>query len=109
MSHKRHNFKYGYPLQRKSRYSGGGSSSITSSLQSSIHSSDGCDNPKRIAIESSKGNQSSMHIHREPNLVRQYSIMENDNRASTSIKNSIHSQAVNNTIRTPQHGNKTLK
>ena len=112
MSHKRHNFKYGYPLQRKSRYSGGGSSSMTSSLQSSIHSTDGCDNPKRVSIESLKGRQQSTQKNREQNLVRQYSITENDNRASTSFENLNRSQAVNNQIGTnhnSEYGNISMK
>jgi len=99
MSHKRHNFKYGYPLQRKLRYSGGGSSSMTSSLRSSIQSSDENDSPKRASIEYSKDNKSNVQKCRELNLVRQYSIMENDSRASNSIRTS-NPTAVNNPIST---------
>ena len=99
MSHKRHNFKYGYPLQRKLRYSGGGSSSMTSSLHSSIHSSDGSDT-KRASVESSNRNKNIMHKFGEQNSNRQYSIMENDIRASCSIEPSSHSTAVNNPIST---------
>ena len=59
---------------------------MTSSLRSSIQSSDENDSPKRASIESSKENKSNVQKFREQNLVRQYSIMDNDNRASNSIQ-----------------------
>ena len=68
---------------------------MTSSLRSSIQSSDDNDSPKRASIESSKENKSNVQKFREQNLVRQYSIMENDKRASDSIKPS-KTAAVNN-------------
>ena len=72
---------------------------MTSSLRSSIHSSDENDSHKRASIESSKEIQSNVQKCREQNLVRQYSIMENDTRASHSIETS-NPTAVNNSIST---------
>ena len=90
MSNKRHNFKYGYPLKRRMRGSFDQTCSLSSSMHSSIHS----DGSESRAIESR--HQSNRLSKRNINISRQYSILEEDTRASSSFGTPIHFKAVHN-------------
>ena len=89
ISNKRHNFKYGYPLKRRMRGSYEQIFPLSSSMHSSIHS----DGSESRAIESR--NKSNPPNKADINLSRQYSIMEDDTRASSSVVNTTHLKAVN--------------
>ena len=89
IANKRHNFKYGYPLQRKSSYrSNGHSSSLSSSMKSSIHSDINEINVAGMRYDNG-------HKHKDMNLSRQYSIMEDNFDENISTDTSTNVRAVN--------------
>ena len=93
ITNKRHSFRYGYPIQRKSRQSIDQNSSLYSSRQSSIHSD--MSDPKGLKM----GYQIDEFKHSEKNLSRQYSVKTDDvaiNSLSDSCKAVTKSFAVSN-------------
>ena len=93
ITNKRHSFRYGYPIQRKSRQSIDQNSSLYSSRQSSIHSD--MSDPKGLQM----GYQIDKLKHSEKNLSRQYSVKTDDvaiNSLSDSCKAVTKSFAVSN-------------
>ena len=90
ISNKRHNFKYGYPLKRRMRGSFDQICPLSSSMHSSIHS----DGSESRAIE--PRDKSNRPNKADINMSRQYSIMEDDTRASSSVVTPIQFKAVNN-------------
>ena len=94
ITNKRHSFRYGYPIQRKSRQSIDQNSSLYSSRQSSIHSDIQSD-PKGLQM----GYQIDKLKYSEKNLSRQYSVKTDDvaiNSLSDSCKAVTKSFAVSN-------------
>ena len=93
ITNKRHSFRYGYPIQRKSRQSIDQNSSLYSSRQSSIHSD--MTDPKRLQM----GCQIDKSMYSDKNLSRQYSVTTDDvatNSISDSSKAVTKSFAVSN-------------
>ena len=93
ITNKRHSFRYGYPIQRKSRQSIDQNSSLYSSRQSSIHSD--MSDPKGLRM----GYQIDKSKYSEKHLSRQYSVTTDDvaiNSLSDSCKAVTKSFAVSN-------------